>query len=436
MEPCSQCGRTLRRVVQEMGLEERRGRERFCQVPNCPIYERWTGLMPTTQVKGRHAFGPSPPSLFIGRYGYPEVNAGPLVTPAQVDDPALMDAPPDWTGMELGDVLALRSGLLRSSAKVKVTDATELVDPTRAMEVSRELAMAIRPADTELEFTKDVDLQLSPQVAGFSAPTGPRVSVKRAELAENPVVPRKVDQIVTDTDAKAVTGATELYEHGTTTYQLQRLLSAGLLGQAKDRRLVPTRWSITATDDMIGKRLIDELRDRQPLGRIQLHAAEMHGNRFHVLLLPGPWTFEMVEAWMVSQQVEVPTEDGTRWELRRGLKVLSDWEPYDGRTSYADDVTGAYYAARLSVLEHLVERGRQASVLVMREITDAYFAPAGVWVIREGVAKAMGNDPRTPETLEGALGLVTKENVQRVEWGAHSKVVDLQRHQTRLADFL
>ena len=42
---------------------------------------------------------------------------------------------------------------------------------------------------------------------------------------------------------------------------LSRILSAGTLGVKTQRKLVPTRWSITATDDTIGKELISQVKD-------------------------------------------------------------------------------------------------------------------------------------------------------------------------------
>ena len=74
--------------------------------------------------------------------------------------------------------------------------------------------------------------------------------------------------------------------------------------------------------------------------------------------------------------------------------MSSAHEGYEGRTSYVEETAGAYYAARLGVLEHLKERGRQAKALVLREITDDYWAPVGVWQVREGVRNA----------FEGVLG--------------------------------
>ena len=59
--------------------------------------------------------------------------------------------------------------------------------------------------------------------------------------------------MVEDRDASAAVALVELYSSGISLDHISRLLSLGLLG--KKRKLVPTRWSITASDDMIGKEL-------------------------------------------------------------------------------------------------------------------------------------------------------------------------------------
>ncbi|MBI2142476.1 hypothetical protein HYU15_03240, partial [Candidatus Woesearchaeota archaeon] len=59
----------------------------------------------------------------------------------------------------------------------------------------------------------------------------------------------------------------------------------------------------------------------------------------------------------------------------------------------AENCSGGYYAARLPVLEQLARMKRQASVLVIRMITDEYLLPLGVWVCREAVRKAVAAKP-------------------------------------------
>ena len=57
----------------------------------------------------------------------------------------------------------------------------------------------------------------------------------------------------------------------------------------------------------------------------------------------------------------------------------------------------------LAVLEHLAELGSQAAVLAVREISEAYWAPLGVWVVREVARKAMSSPPMRLGSLPEAL---------------------------------
>jgi hypothetical protein len=68
---------------------------------------------------------------------------------------------------------------------------------------------------------------------------------------------------------------------------------------------------------------------------------------------------------------------------------MRDYEGFRGRRDYAEDTAGGYYAARLSILQKLDEIKRTASVLALRFVTKEYWAPLGVWVVREAVKKAL-----------------------------------------------
>ena len=55
------------------------------------------------------------------------------------------------------------------------------------------------------------------------------------------------------------------------------------------------------------------------------------------------------------------------------------------------------------MLEHLVEHGRQASVLVVRHVTPDYWGPTGVWQVRETVRNAFDGESGTAESFGDAL---------------------------------
>jgi hypothetical protein len=89
--------------------------------------------------------------------------------------------------------------------------------------------------------------------------------------------------------------------------------------------------------------------------------------------------------------------------------MSSAHEGYEGRTAYVEETAGAYYAARLGVLEHLQERDKQAKCLVLREITDDYWAPVGVWQVREGVRNAFDGEPGTAQSFRETLTAIADQ---------------------------
>jgi hypothetical protein len=161
------------------------------------------------------------------------------------------------------------------------------------------------------------------------------------------------------------------------------VLSAGALGQSDQRRLVPTRWSITAVDDTVGAYLRGSIRNAPSVDGVEVHYNEYVGNQYWVVLAPGDWEFELVEM-KAPGSIWNPDPDGEYY-------LAADREGYEGRTGYVDGGTaGAYYAARLAALEELADRDRQAKVLVLRHASERYWAPVGVWQIRESIRNAFG----------------------------------------------
>ena len=63
-----------------------------------------------------------------------------------------------------------------------------------------------------------------------------------------------------DTDMKAIEGINYLSKHGYDENILSKLLSIGIMGQEKRRVLVPTKWSITSVDTMLGNELLKQIK--------------------------------------------------------------------------------------------------------------------------------------------------------------------------------
>ena len=342
--------------------------------------------------------GSTAPSIFVGRANYPTVSTGILSPVGEEERAADFATSGDWyrRGLDIDDVLQYRTGLLNSSrsAGVHVEDVWD-----GFVGVGREVAIADRPVDVEIGLTGRPEMDVS--LDALRSPTGPRARAKSAELTENPHVPRPVKKTLSDDDWRADGAMTYLYRRGFDVYEINRILSAGALGQTAQRRLVPTRWSITAVDDTIGKYLRGRIRNNPSVDQVEVWVNEYVGNRYWVVLAPGQWEFELVE-------MKAP---GSVWNPEAGgdVYVASAHEGFEGRTDYVDETAGAYYASRLGVLEHLEARGRQAKALVLREVGDEYWAPVGVWQVRESVRNAFEGEAAEAETFHGAVTRIGEE---------------------------
>jgi hypothetical protein len=297
--------------------------------------------------------------------------------------------------MDIGEIIAARSALVRSESKIVIKEAEA---PGRLLEAMQQIALSSAPVGTEVSFYRPPQGRL--QFDGVLSPSGPSGEMKGMQITTNPLIPRKVDQMVEDKDAGAAAAVGELYTCGIGMDHISRMLSLGLLG--KRRKLVPTRWSITASDDMIGKLLKETVLDYRQVNDYYLFSGEDLGNHFEILLLPRPFSFELVEIWMARS---VWAEEGF---------IGGDREDARPKKQYSS-LAGGYYAARLAVLEHLAGQGRQAAVLAVREISEAYWAPLGVWVVREVARKAMHSPPARFASLGEAMAEMEKRIKTPVE---------------------
>lgn len=318
----------------------------------------------------------SPPSVFIGsQLRYPDMNVG-ILSPLSRDEQAwVYDAPRQWAqdNYAVHEVSQLREQLLNSRFKTKATAARTA---HTFVEIAKQIALAAKPVDIEIHLKhtarpgKTIDRVLTPN--GLSAP------LKKASVSSNVSIPQKIERLVDD-DVKASQGIRELHKAKFDEYTLSKILSVGVLGMKKNRTLVPTRWSITATDDMIGKDLLTEVKTYPLLDSFELCFGEFMGNQYILLLLPRVFSFELFELYF----------PGSSWNPTEHLKASTDYESYSGRTSYAFQTAGGYYATRLPLVEYLHKRRRQAAIIAIRLETPTYWASLGVWVVRESVRKAL-----------------------------------------------
>ncbi|MEM3464730.1 MAG: Nre family DNA repair protein, partial [Candidatus Bathyarchaeia archaeon] len=360
-----------------------KGARFLCGKTRCPIIVKANFFLKSVPLmQSEDVAGASPPSVFIGRIGYPYVYAGPLVPPVQ-EDTSLYDLPEYWFGKPIDEIVGFRSLLIRGKHRVHVQRFEEA---GKIIEKTRELALAVNPVDVELILKKKPRgfLLLDDEVQPF----GPSAPIRDLRVG-NTRWDHQIEKAYGDTDLKAAEAVLELYSKGVLVTKIQRAFSVGAFGLEKNRRLVPTRWSITAVDSAISKALMEKVKTFPEISEFRVYESRYLDNIFEVLMIPTKWSYEAIEAWY----------PGTVWNPNGKTTVMfSDWEGYEGRTTYAE-IGGCYYAARLAVCEQLVKERRQATVIVLREAHPGYIMPVGVWQVRENVRNAIRQKPFTFKTL-------------------------------------
>jgi len=200
-----------------------------------------------------------------------------------------------------------------------------------------------------------------------------------------------------------------------------------MFGHAARRKLVPTRWSITAVDNALSLYLIDRVKQHDTINEYRVYSFQYLDNYYVAILMPERWSYEWIEAWF----------PGTTWNPEKigAPALMGDYESYWGRKTYAG-TGGCYYSCRLAVAEKLDRERRQASVLVLREIHPGYILPVGVWNVRESVRHAMKTEPQKFDTLQKALNYAsTKLTIPLRKWIENSEMLKRALFQRKITDF-
>lgn len=403
-----------------------KGSRLLCERKTCPLLaalKKRTEFDKLTNTK--EFFGPST-SVFVGRKGYPVVGVGPMtIFEGAESDVELgrLEEPSEWFAHGLGmeEIVELRSATLRAKRGEDIKSRSNFVSDMA------EIALAKQPVDVELTFKSKPSFNLS--FSDITRPTGASVNVEKMNVTGNPKIPKKVDRIVSD-ELKAVEAANELYDLGLDVYKVAVILSSGTLGLRSAKKMVPTRWSITATDDVIFKKLAAQLREYPLVDSYYVYESSYMDNHFQILLMPSLFEYENFEAWF----------PGSVWNDAFGQRpvIVEEYEGFKGRKRYAADEGGGYYAARLAVAEALHTMRRQAAVVVFREIHPRYFIPLGVWVVRETVRDAFRKRGEKFDTKKEALNFIDSklQAKEGLKLGIHDfEVQSVILRQKRLTDF-
>jgi len=386
------------------------------------LEENWIQFSKKNSAKlsSKTLSGATPPSVFVGRYGYPKVKVGPMLPPLH-GDTTILDKPEMWLDKSIEEIVNYRLSLVRGVSNIDIHSTSG-----KYIETLQELAMTSKSVESEATFEKtpipDIEQEKALGLDTDSAPFGPVAPLKTFKTSSSLSVDQRLENVFYDKDLRAAEGIVNLYQSGVEVSRIHRVLSMGMLGLQRNRRLVPTRWSISATDDVISASLIKKIETFPTIDFFNVYKYTHLGNYYSVILIPDDiWSFEMQEAW---------------YDNNGNLGVGIDFENANGLDHYPS-IAGAYFAARLGVAEHLFKIRHKAAALILREIRPEYVIPVGVWQIREGIRKALYGEANQFDNFEKALSCACINlSVSKGEWIRNSEMYKNMREQIRITDFL
>ncbi len=397
-----------------------KGYKLLCGLPRCPILEAFHARVDAVSgVRGGEVEGATPPAIIVGEKGYPKVPILYAIPPGKHGEEAREHGDVKlWASkhIPLTKIVKLRSSMVYSVIYANVSDPFKLYEKELSL-----AAVSLKPVESEALVSKIPTPTL--RFDSLLEPVGPTAPARIVRVVENPRIPRRLEKLVWD-DARASEAVIELYKDTGDVYVAISALSLGLLGRLRNRRLVPTRWAITAVDSIIGSHLLGNVKTSKPLNNVYVAQASYLGNKFTVILMPGPYEAEMIEIWR-------PRSIWT--QSSKETLVNHVYENIAGRVNEMD---GGFMAARLAVLEHLASIRRSARVLIIREIGPEYYAPVGNWHIRETVRRALKN-LRKVESVNEAIAIALNLHGELVKtYVKSSKTVRKHATEKRLDEYL
>ncbi|AAT44086.1 Nre family DNA repair protein [Picrophilus oshimae] len=387
-----------------------RGSRMLCGLSYCP-------LLISMRIKNIYSNsnnsinGDSPPSVFIGRHGYPKVNVYPSAPPVS-GDTSIYENENAWINMDINDFIEKRLSIYRGSLIYNIDTPA---DPDYKFQEIQMLSMSSKPVNINMSVLKPFkrDVILDENIS----PMGPSSPLKDIYIG-NSSIDNSIERAYYDTDFKADDAMIYLYKNGKTVNEISKILSTGSIGTGRMRRMVPTRWAITAADKNISDYFVDTIKNYNSIDKIELYLRKTNGNLFIGILMPGSWSFEWGESWFPD----------TTWNRFGGSVAMElDYENYNGRKTYPD-IGGCYYSSRLAVSEYLNKRRRQAVSILWREIYPGFNLPVGVWYVRDHVRELFKSRPVIFDDINDLMKYLS--GITRIDvnlWKVKSKLIGLKR---------
>lgn len=347
----------------------------------------------------------SKPFNIVFENNYPNLMIGPGIYEKKED--AIENTPEKWIKQKIPKIEEIRKKQIFAYKSYSKIDAR---NPKKEIEDIQHLIKSKKETELEIE-TSLRKINIKEKTSGIN---NKAINFENIKIIDNIKISRTIDKITTDTQVKAKDAIKELYFKTSDVYKIEQLLSMGLLGVKKDRIFMPTRWSITSIDDTLGKEVFLKIKNYPKIDSYKMFEFEFYENKFYVFLIPSSWGFEMIE-------------------FKEKKIFACDFEINEPKKEYANQVTGAYYAARLMVLNYLDNIEKCAKVIVLRDIKPTYFS-RGVWVIREAIKEALKEKSIDFNSLDEIITFI-KEKIELKDILQKSEILKQIKFQKSIFDF-
>lgn len=361
-----------------------------------------SGLKPTKEIEG---FGSN---AIVGEKNYPQLK---VFNISNEDKNSSFFQTSDIVKKEYSDIVKLKAkNILGNTNNIYIKQTNhKVLDEIKDIYKSRKPIEFTSKFDSELKFNK-------PIVNKLSGVLGTKNELLNIELNENAQTSNKIENY-SKGDVKSKEAIIQLYEKGINEHQIINLLSLGNWGLQINKKMVPSRWAITAYDQTIEKHLYSKLLKYSTIENYELYFSSDKGNSFIIILLPDTFTFENFEftpsGWNANDYVGIDNK-------------LNKSEP---------DTAGGFFATKVAIFETLNQRRKSASIICLREI-DNYEIPLGVVFVRETVRQAMKNKIFNCSNKKELEEYLSRFHKNHFNWYKKSKTLEENGKQKKLRDFI
>lgn len=325
----------------------------------------------------RNLYGFTPPSIFVGSSNYPIVKMGPVIT-TTIKDIELKGNIEKWSKINYNTLLHLRSSMIRCYGYNKIYETeTKFASDLQEIllyESYSALNLNIDQYERSILINDNFNKNENPDMQfGYTLPIERLYKLSPVRNRTN----NRIEKVFYDTDLDSKSAIIDLYFNNVLIDKIQSIFSMGMTGKKNNRRIIPTKWSITATDKIISDHLINRIKVNRSVDKISMYKYEHYNNYYCIIITPSEtWSMEYFEIWINGE--------------KKYDKIISDFEN-EREKKTIPNTAGAFFAVRLSVAEFLHKIKKIGSVVIFRLIYPLYNIPLGVWQVRQGVRYAFAD---------------------------------------------